>query len=164
MHKSDAWYAGWIAVPLLVVLILLGWHRWSTFPGFASAGAGDGLIGCLCMPNDVSQLLACIARSIRLLLSVRNGRMSGIRMAWACRLLARATNCMPAVLFISPQARLRLVGDVAVSCVAFHRMGIYIDLTFSHPLGVFVALGGPQATHVCHACPAGSVGRRGPCG
>lgn len=86
------------------------------------------------MLDDASRRWVAV-RSVGSSPSVRNGRMSGVRMAWACRLLARATNCKLSILFmISPSTTFVLwVGSV--SCVAYQRNGIVPSRSCLLPLG-----------------------------
>lgn len=65
-----------------------------------------------------------VVRLAWLLPSERNGRVSGVLMAWVGRLRARASNCrLPIVLSLSPGATIAL-RVVLVSCVAYLRKGI----------------------------------------
>ena len=70
------------------------------------------------MLNDVNRRWV-VVRSVRSSPSVRNGRMSGVWMAWACRLLARATNCKLSILFMISPSTMFVLWVIPVSCVAY---------------------------------------------
>ena len=77
-----------------------------------------------------------VVRLVGSSLSVRNGRMSGVWMAWACRLLACATNCEPSILFMISPSTIVVLRVRPISCVAYRLNGICSDSRL-HPPGAF---------------------------
>ena len=63
-------------------------------------------------------------RWVVLLPSERNGRVSGVWVAWVGRLRARASNCRRPILFIVPQRAVTALRVHSVSCVAYLSKGI----------------------------------------
>jgi hypothetical protein len=84
----------------------------------------------------------------------RNGRVSGVWMAWVGRLRARASNCWHPILFIVPGCAVTALRVRLVSCVAYLAKGIgwfCLSLSAPCPRGWW---GGRKASLVFLACLA----------
>ena len=83
--------------------------------------------------------------------SVRDWRVSGVRIVRVCRLLARATNCRPLIRFIlAPRLSLLFSGTTLGSCVAFPSYGKFREIApASFPLVALRLQSGPRKQTPC---------------
>ncbi len=103
-----------------------------------------------------------VVRLAWLLPSERNGRVSGVLMAWVGRLRARASNCrLPIVLSLFPECSYCLAGGLGILCCLPTEWNSIVSLPLSArcPLRVW---GGRQARYVFLARLASSRGCLGP--